>query len=101
MKKILAVFFFITSQLFAIDATMEIVKNKSNLPNITAMISVDTTAIPDSYDRGILKLVKKDLVVSGHFDYLDSGAAYHFEQTPEYSDLKNTAIYKAVESENK
>ena len=92
MKHILTVFFFITSQLFAIDATMEIIKNKSNLPNIATMLSIDTTEIQNGYDKSILKLVKKDLVVSGHFDNLDADIQYHFEQTPEYDVLKSKNI---------
>ena len=92
MKYIIAVFFFITSQLFAIDATMEIIKNKSNLPNIATMISIDTTEIKNDYDKSILNLVKKDLVVSGHFDNLEAGIQYHFEQTPEYDVLKTKNI---------
>lgn len=92
MKYIIAIFFFMTSQLFAIDATMEIIKNKSNLPNIATMISIDTTEIQNGYDKNILDLVKKDLVVSGHFDNLEAGIQYHFEQTPEYKVLKSKNI---------
>lgn len=92
MKKVLLIAFLMFSQLLAIDATMEIVKNKSNLPNIATMVSIDTTNIKESYDKKILELVKKDLIVSGHFDNLEAGIQYHFEQQPEYDTLKTKDI---------
>jgi len=92
MKYIVAILVFFITQLNAIDATMEIIKNKSNLPNIATMVSIDTTDIQNSYDKHILELVKKDILVSGHFDSLDAGIQYHFEQTPEYDYLKSKNI---------
>jgi len=92
MKKILLLIVTLTSFLFAIDAKMEIIKNRSNLPNIATMISIDTDEIMNEYDKEILELVKKDLVVSGHFDNIDVDIRYHFEQTPEYEYLKTKKI---------
>ena len=92
MKKILFVLLMLTNFLLAIDATMEIVKNRSNLPNIATMISIDTTGVVNGYDKEILELVKKDIVVSGHFDNIDLDTQYHFEQIPEYDYLKKKEI---------
>ncbi len=92
MKKLIVTWLVCINFLFAVDATMEIVKNKSNLPNIATIISLDTTPVVNGYEKNILYLVKKDLEVSSHFDNLEAGVQYHFEQTPEYDDLKKKNI---------
>ena len=76
---------------FAIDATMEIIKKKSTLPNICSVISLDTpntSKIPSQ----LLSLIKKDLTVSGHFNNSEIGIDTVFDATPDYTVLRQNDI---------
>ncbi len=76
---------------FAIDATMEIIKKKSTLPNVCAVISSDTdsnTKLP----KMILALIKKDLLVSGHFNNSEIEIAADFSEQPNFNLLRQNDI---------
>ncbi len=77
--------------LFALDATMEIIKNKSTLPTISYAISTDTI-IENNLDNKILALVKKDLLVSGHFNNNDMVIDNNYEQIADYKALQKNGI---------
>jgi len=77
--------------LFALDATMEIIKNKSTLPTISYAISTDTI-IENNLDNKILALVKKDLLVSGHFNNNDMVIDNNYEQIADYKVLQKNGI---------
>ncbi len=102
MKKHLIVWIICINYLFALDATMEIVKNKSTLPKITSVISSDTN-IQNNYDKRILALVKKDLEVSGHFNNLDVQIPNKYEEIPNYTSLKdkNSDLYLVLQVKEK
>lgn len=76
---------------FAIDATMEIIKKKSTLPNVCSVISSDT-------DKGIklpyqlLSLIEKDLAVSGHFNNSEFKIQSSFDDMPDYKTLRQKDI---------
>lgn len=79
------------SYLFALDATMEIIKNKSTLPTISYAISTDTR-IEDNLDNKVLTLVKKDLLVSGHFNNNDIHVANNYDQIADYKTLQTKGV---------
>lgn len=81
----------LTNYLFALDATMEIIKNKSALPTISYAISTDTQ-IRDNLDTKVLALVKKDLLVSGHFNNKHSNVSNNYENIADYKTLQINGI---------
>ena len=76
---------------FALDATMEIVKNKSTLPTINIVAATDSNKI-NSLDKKLTKLIGKDLEVSCHFN--DSSIAINstFAERPKYKLLSENGI---------
>jgi len=89
--KQIVIWLLLTSYLFALDATMEIIKNKSTLPTISYAISTDTQ-IEDNLDSKVLALVKKDLLVSGHFNNNDINVDNNYENIADYKTLKTNGI---------
>jgi len=81
----------ICKTIFALDATMQIIKNKSTLPTIDVVISTDTK-VPKNLDKGILSLIKKDLQVSGHFKSSSVSIDTDYEETPKYKILQENGI---------
>ncbi len=59
MKKIFLVFILICSNLFAVDATMEIIKKSDNLPKIEIAVASDTKNF--QYTNKIRNMIVKDL----------------------------------------
>jgi TolB protein len=90
------------SLLFAVDARMEIIKNKSTLPKIVVSVSSDTQNIANNYDKFIVSLVKKDLQVSGHFENIEFDITNHFDQIPQYDILRaqNADLYLLLQVQN-
>ncbi len=76
---------------FAIDATMEIIKNKSTLPTIGYAVSTDTQ-ITNGVDKKILALLKKDLLVSGHFENSEKTIDNHYEDKPNFKLLQENNL---------
>ena len=90
IKKIFLLAVFIQFS-FAIDATMEIIKKKSTLPNVCSVISMDTNQ-NIKMPKLILSLIKKDLVVSGHFNNSEINIDTNFEDQPDYKLLRQNDI---------
>jgi len=84
-------FFILFEFAFSLDATMKIVKNKSNLPTIS-VVSVNDSIKDRSIDTKLLKLIQKDLQVSGHFNDSSITIETEFTQIPKYKILRNNGI---------
>ncbi len=72
--------------LFAIDARMEIIKKRSNIPTI--MVSVAKESINNKTVLKIKSLIEKDLLVSGHFKVSEYKLLKNFNLQPNLSELK-------------
>jgi TolB protein len=79
-----------TSFLFAFDAQMEIIKRKLNLPNV--VVSISSESISNKISVKIKELIKKDLLVSGHFQVIDKNISIYFDSTPAYEQMKQDDI---------
>lgn len=93
MKRIIFITLFLglfTSQLFAVDASMEIVKKAVNLPKISVGISND--AIDKQLLRKIRTIVSQDLQVSGHFEVSKEQYALSFDDRPNFLNAKKEGI---------
>jgi len=90
MRKIL-LFLICFEFAFSLDATMEIIKNKSSLPTIGIVASNDTNKL-NSIDTKILRLIQKDLQVSGHFNDNSITIETDFDQLPKYAILKENGL---------
>jgi len=90
MLKILLFFVFFEFA-FSLDATMEIIKNKSSLPTIGVVIANDTSKV-NAIDTKILKLIKKDLQVSGHFHDSQITIESEFNSPPRYRILRENGL---------
>lgn len=84
-------FFILFEFAFSLDATMEIVKNKSNLPTINVVSSSDSIKF-NSIDSKLLKLIQKDLEVSSHFNDSSLVVETTFTEVPKYKKLKENGI---------
>jgi len=89
MKKIFLILF-ICINLFAVDATMEIIKKSDNLPKIEVSVASDTTNF--LYANKIRKMIIQDLLVSGHFEALSSNDKFSFSSNPNMLGLKNKGV---------
>jgi TolB protein len=76
--------------LFALDAKMEIIKRKSNLPQIVISVAIDTEN--KNLANQIKKLIKKDLQVSGHFETIEYKALESFDIKPKLNKLRTDNI---------
>jgi TolB protein len=90
MLKIILFFIFFEFA-FSIDATMEIVKNKSNLPTISVVAATDSSKIK-SVNIKLLELIEKDLQVSGHFSENSITIETQFTEVPKYKILQENGI---------
>mgnify|MGYP005988804599 CR=1 FL=1 len=84
-------FFILFEFAFSLDATMEIVKNKSNLPTINVVSSSDSIKF-NAIDSKLLKLIQKDLEVSSHFNDSSLVVETTFAEVPKYKKLKENGI---------
>ncbi|MEA3513487.1 MAG: Tol-Pal system protein TolB [Campylobacterota bacterium] len=83
--------FLFTNSLYALDATMEIIKKKSTLPSISVVVSSDTT-FKKNITNGIKSLIQKDLEVSGHFLNNEITIEHNFNSMPSYVKLTENGI---------
>jgi len=90
MLKII-LFFLLFEFTFAIDATMEIVKNKSSLPTISVVSATNTNKY-QSIDNKLLHLIQKDLQVSCHFNINPVTIDSKFNDLPQFNILKENGI---------
>lgn len=100
-KKLLLIIAF-TQYIFGVDATMEIIKKKINLPVISVVLSLDTNK-GRKLPFDLLSLIKKDLAVSGHFENSPFSIESSFSQTPRYTILRQNDIdlYLVVQVQTK
>ncbi|MEA2017603.1 MAG: Tol-Pal system protein TolB [Campylobacterota bacterium] len=91
IRKYILIFLITYNTLFALDATMEIVKNKSTLPSISIVISTDTN-LKNNVSKKLLALIQKDLSVSGHFKNNDISIDTTYDNIPKYNNLEDNGI---------
>ncbi len=90
MKKVFFLLTLICINLFAVDASMEIIKKSDNLPKIEISVASDTANI--EYANKIKKVLIQDLLVSGHFEAMPSKEKISFSSNPNMLGLKNRGI---------
>ena len=90
MKKIVLIVIVLASYLFALDARMEIIKKKSNLPTI--IVSVSKESVDKKLALKIQKLIEKDLQVSGHFKISNKQTKKNFNQAPNFALFRKNEI---------
>lgn len=88
MRYILLISFLMFNYLFAIDATMEIIKKNKNLPNVTINIIDNNTNL----SKKVKKVIEQDLQVSGHFLVKKFNHATSFSNQPNYVTLQKNDI---------
>ena len=91
IKKFIFIFLIFIDTVFALDATMEIIKKKSLLPTISVVVSSDTN-IEVKLAKNISALIQKDLSVSGHFNNSDISIENGYDVLPNYTVLKQNGI---------
>jgi len=91
MSKIILIFLGLFQFAFSIDATMEIIKNKSSLPTINVVSAIDSSNI-DEINLKLMKLIQKDLQVSCHFNDSSISIETEFMANPKYKVLKENGI---------
>jgi len=89
-KILLLVFMFLGNSLFAIDATMQIIKKKTTLPMIS--VSIDNSVLDKKLSNKIASLVQKDLIVSGHFNNSDIKFDNGFNETVMFKTIASNGI---------
>ncbi len=82
MRILLVLFLLANTYLFATDASMEIIKKGTNLPNILINVSNKTT--DKDYAKKIEHIIYQDLLVSGHFDVKLADDSLDFSSSPNY-----------------
>ena len=87
MKKLSIILLLFFNYLFALDATMEIIKNKIKLPTICTVVSSDTID-NTKLANNIVSLINKDLLVSGHFN------SSEFVIESDYDTLPNNLVLR-------
>ena len=91
MIKVLVMFFALFQFAFSLDATMEIVKNKSSLPTINVVAATDSQNF-NAIGSKLLKLIQKDLQVSCHFNDSTVTIETEFQEIPKYKILRENGI---------
>ncbi|MEA3383242.1 MAG: Tol-Pal system protein TolB [Campylobacterota bacterium] len=91
IKKIIIVLSVLVNYVYAIDATMEIIKNKTKLPTISVVVSSDTTG-DVKLANSIVSLINKDLLVSGHFNSSEFVIENSYDRAPNNIILKQNGI---------
>jgi TolB protein len=99
IKKLLILGLFIQS-LFAIDATMEIVKKATNLPIIAISVSLESSN--SKIANKIRKMIIQDLAVSGHFNVSDVTILSSNNTMPDFTILKeaNVDLFLLIDTNN-
>lgn len=91
MKLKLLIIMLYTYNLYAIDATMKIIKNRTSLPKINVVISSDSQKDVKIFES-LKALVEKDLQVSGHFHNSDVTIDNDYSHIPQYKLLVDNGI---------
>jgi TolB protein len=86
MKKLILFLIITLSSLFAVDATMEIIKKGKTIPKIVVNLASDSDMSRNS--RKLKELLKSDLSVSGHFNVRDYTFNLQFGKKPNVRDLR-------------
>lgn len=87
MNRFLFLIIAFTTFLFAADAELDIIKKSSNLPKIE--ISVAPNAMNKLLTEKVKRMIEKDLMVSGHFDVINSNQIVEFNNLPDMLYLSN------------
>jgi TolB protein len=87
IKRLLVLTLLLSSFMFAVDAKLEIVKKASSLPKIE--ISVASNAMKKSLTNQVVKMIKKDLEVSGNFEVIDTSLLVDYNSNPDMLQLSN------------
>jgi len=82
MRILLILFLLANTYLFASDASMEIIKKGTNLPNIS--INIASNSNNKLYAKKIEHIIYQDLLVSGHFDVKLAKKPMFFSSSPNY-----------------
>lgn len=90
MLKKFFVLFLIVESLFAVDATMEIVKKATNLPMVS--VSVSSDSVDQITSNKIKKLIAQDLAVSGHFNISDADFPMMYNQAIDFKKIKEANV---------
>lgn len=90
MKKLIIIFTIFLTNLFAVDASLEIIKKSNNIPKIEVSVALDSANKP--YVEKIKKVLIEDLKVSGHFEAKDSLEAINFNDNPNMLSFRNKGI---------
>ena len=90
MKKVFFLLTLVCINLFAVDASMEIIKKSDNLPKIEISVASDSANV--EYINKIKKLLIQDLLVSGHFEAMSSNEKINFSSNPNMLGLKNRGV---------
>lgn len=90
MKKVFFLLTLICINLFAVDASMEIIKKSDNLPKIEISVANDTANV--EYVNKIKKILIQDLLVSGHFEAMSSNEKISYSSNPNMLSFKNRGI---------
>lgn len=90
MKIILTFIFLFINSVFAVDASMEIVKKGTNLPNIVINVSSDIQSV--DFTNKIKNVIEQDLMVSGHFNIRNDLNAYSFDSKPDIFGLRKNGV---------
>ncbi len=93
IKIIAGIIFFVTN-IFAVDAQMEIIKKGVTLPKISVNVATDN--LNKVLTNKIAKIIKKDLEVSGHFEINEQNIQLPFNQRPNAILLRNQNLDLAV-----
>jgi TolB protein len=92
MLKFIFIFIIFFSQyIYALDATMEIIKRKSTLPTISVNV-VENKIVKQKLLKDISNLIQKDILVSGHFNNSDLKFDTNFDSLPKYSLISQNGI---------
>ncbi len=90
MNKILVVLVFSFNMLFAVDATMEIIKKSHSLPMINVSVSSDSGDL--KLAKEIKKIIGQDLRVSGHFNVSNFNKSIPYSSIPSVPLMKQNDI---------
>jgi len=90
MNKIIVFLMLSFNALFAIDATMEIIKKSHTLPNINVSVSSDSGDVV--LINKIKKTIVQDLTVSGHFNVSNLNKSFPYNSNPDINLMKQNNI---------
>ena len=89
-KRVILIYLVLINYLYALDARMEIIKTKSNIPQV--IVSISAESIKNNLAIKIKDLIEKDLSVSGHFRLPSYKYTTNFNQNPNFGQLKENNI---------